>query len=80
MATVITIINYNHTAIMIVIYDQNDCTIINYNYTVIMIINYDRKTFIVQATDALYADNIFLFLHKQVILSRRSTVLSLPLQ
>ncbi len=40
MATVITIVNYDHTVIMIV----------NYDPTVIMIVNYDYKTFIVKAT------------------------------
>ncbi len=40
MATVITIVNYNHTVI----------TIVNYDHTVITILNYAPKTFIVQAT------------------------------
>ncbi len=35
-------------------------TIVNYNRTVIMIINYDPKTFIVQATGVIVADNSLL--------------------
>jgi hypothetical protein len=42
MATVITIVNYDHTVI----------TIINYDRTVITIVNCDRKTFIVQTTES----------------------------